>query len=125
MIKPKDEVEVVSKPWQWPSEWAKDQAFWRDIATKTISGLVIAVVVYVYGVVAGYFGTPSNAAKIIGLGGLFVIPIFSIAISVFATGKGDERKKRLRNRLTMAALATAGVSLLALFFLVISGETQL
>lgn len=27
------------KPWQWPAEWVKDEKFWRDVATRTASGL--------------------------------------------------------------------------------------
>lgn len=42
----------------WPREWAKDQSFYRDIATRTISGLLVVGIAYVFGVLAGYFQDP-------------------------------------------------------------------
>jgi hypothetical protein len=46
------------RPWHWPRMWAKDEKFWRDVASRTASGLLILLIGYAYAVVAGYVSLP-------------------------------------------------------------------
>jgi hypothetical protein len=34
------------KGW-WPSRWVRDETFWRDVATRTLAGLIVAAFVAV------------------------------------------------------------------------------
>lgn len=42
--------------------WLKEESFYRDIATRTLSILVTAVAAYLYAVAAGYISTPPGRA---------------------------------------------------------------
>lgn len=39
----KDEPADRSSPWNWPVEWAVDEKFWREVATRTIAGILTLV----------------------------------------------------------------------------------
>ncbi|GGV28253.1 hypothetical protein [Paenarthrobacter nicotinovorans] len=45
-------------PWQWPLEWWLDEKFWRDVATRTVSGLVVLLIGYIVAVTSGLLGIP-------------------------------------------------------------------
>lgn len=51
--------EKATKPWQWPNEWARDEKFWRDVATRTASGLLTLFLAYNFAVIAGYLKQPA------------------------------------------------------------------
>lgn len=91
------ETEQTSKPvrpWQWPGAWARDENFWKDVATRTVSGLVVVLVVYVYGLAAGYFASPKNVAAAIGNVGAIGL-ILWIFLFVWAdVALPPERKRR-------------------------------
>jgi NhaP-type Na+/H+ or K+/H+ antiporter len=54
-----DQAEKVkTKPWHWPGEWVRDQSFYRDIATRTASGVLVGVIGYSFAVFMGYIQNP-------------------------------------------------------------------
>jgi hypothetical protein len=47
-------------PWQWPSQWVRDEGFWRDVASRGTASFVVVVVGYVFATSAGYISTPGG-----------------------------------------------------------------
>ncbi|MFJ4029527.1 hypothetical protein ACIPWF_19280 [Paenarthrobacter sp. NPDC089989] len=54
------DTETKSKPWQWPAEWMRDEKFWRDVASRTLSGLLVVLLGYAAAVWLGYIKTPDG-----------------------------------------------------------------
>lgn len=64
-----------SSAWNWPAEWAVERTFWREVGTRTVSGVLTIVILAVPGLIY---------ATVFGLLTLDqVIPIF-IGIALFA-----------------------------------------
>lgn len=47
------------KPSGWLVLWFRDEKFWRDVASRTVSGLIVLLIGYVYAVVSGYIARPN------------------------------------------------------------------
>jgi hypothetical protein len=43
------------KPWQWPRKWVREETFWREMTTRTLSALLAAAVLFVGARGAGLF----------------------------------------------------------------------
>ena len=61
-----------SPPHKWPGEWVRDEKFWREVATRTVAGiLALAIpgfVAFILLSVAGFLQTPDAwVTVIIGL----------------------------------------------------------
>jgi hypothetical protein len=54
MTEQTDEKEPV-RPWHWPRQWVRDQSFYRDIATRTVAGVLVVAIAYVFGVIMGTY----------------------------------------------------------------------
>jgi hypothetical protein len=50
--------EDKAKPWRWPGQWVRDDTFWRDVASRTLSALFASLFIYVFAVAAGYVSRP-------------------------------------------------------------------
>lgn len=50
-----EETKHRSKPWEWPFEWFADETFSRDVASRTLAGLIVLFVVWGVGIAAGVF----------------------------------------------------------------------
>ena len=46
------------RPWRWPAEWVRDEKFWRDVATRTASGILVVAISYHFAVFMGYIQNP-------------------------------------------------------------------
>jgi len=38
-------------PWNWPAEWAVERAFWREVGTRTIAGILTILILGVPGLI--------------------------------------------------------------------------
>lgn len=89
--------ETTSRPWRWPAEWAVDEKFWREVATRTIAGILTLVFLgvpgLIYAVSVGAL-TPDQAAPIwIGIGlflGVILLYVAAIA-TIGAVSRSRER----------------------------------
>src|SRR4051794_7926440 len=43
----------------WPSNWIRDEAFWRDVTARTLAVLISGAVLYVLALIAGYIQAPN------------------------------------------------------------------
>jgi multisubunit Na+/H+ antiporter MnhC subunit len=55
------------RPWQWPGEWLRDEKFWKDVATRTVSGALVVFIVFLVGVSNGLLKVPTVMNIVIGL----------------------------------------------------------
>lgn len=51
-------------PLSWPGKWVREESFWREMTTRTLSGLLVAAVVALAAVFAG-FGTHEQRMSIL------------------------------------------------------------
>ena len=72
-----DELREVSSPWNWPAEWAVDEKFWREVATRTIAGILTLALLgfpgLVYAMTTGVLTAGQAIPIIIGAGSILVI----------------------------------------------------
>ncbi len=70
---------AVPKPWQWPTMWFRDEKFWRDVAARAMSGLVLAFLLYLFAVFGGYI-KPLNIAWVITVWIIGITLLFSFGL---------------------------------------------
>lgn len=105
-------------PIHWPREWAKDEKFWKDVASRTASGVLVLVIAYLYSVTTGYLASPevqqSGLDFVIRAGCAFLVTIgVGFLISAIRHRKrGQELKADLVYSLSMfLAAATVIVTI--------------
>jgi hypothetical protein len=69
-------TDELGKPWRWPGEWVRQESFWRDVTTRTMSVLVSGAILYLLALAGGYVSRPGTplivAMTVFGLiGGAF------------------------------------------------------
>ncbi|QHF24215.1 hypothetical protein GTU73_09455 [Rathayibacter sp. VKM Ac-2804] len=104
----------VSRPWNWPREWWYDEKFWREVTTRTIAGVLAALIVlllsYLTALILGIFKLPS-ARQIISVVLLVAaVPLVLMGlvriVLVFARGVGNVTWKYIFTTLSMSALGS-------------------
>lgn len=55
-----EEMAKPVRPWQWPGEWFRDQSFWRDVGSRTLSGLIVLFFGYWAALLLGFIKSPDN-----------------------------------------------------------------
>lgn len=64
-------------PSRWLSVWARDQVFWRDVASRTLSGLLVVSVTAVAATVAGFLAvSPGDLAAFLGVLALVAVAVW-------------------------------------------------
>lgn len=84
-----------SSAWNWPAEWAVERAFWRDVATRTIAGVLTIILLAVPGLIyAGIYGllTPAQVAPILIGIACFAAVIMSYLFVLWAIRLTTRRK---------------------------------
>ena len=46
------------QPWRWPGQWLKDEKFWREVGSRTLSAVIAAGIIYLFAIAAGYVRRP-------------------------------------------------------------------
>jgi len=73
-------------PWLWPLEWASDEKFWRDVASRTVSALIALGVAAFVGFATGVLSVPQNnpwwALLLTVTVGAVTLPIIVLAFSL-------------------------------------------
>ncbi len=71
-------------------EWMNDPDFWRDVTTRTLSAAIVAVLAYVFALVAGYVQRP-NAWRV-------VLAAVLVVVAPVVMVRGARRLNRLTAR---------------------------
>lgn len=87
------DLENKTKPWQWPGEWFRDEKFWRDVGSRTLSGLIVLFFGYWTALLLGFIKSPDNFKN--------AFQVTGIALMVIATIIWNEKKptKPLRQKI--------------------------
>lgn len=113
-----NEPEDRTNPRDWPRKWIREEKFWFDITTRTISALVAALAVFLFALGAGYVKTPSGLEVIRSVGwtviGTSVVVLF---IWAFHYNPQNHVHRRTWVRRTLSAIAWIIVISAAVIFL--------
>jgi len=89
-------AESTSEPWRWPAQWFKDEKFWREVASRTVSGIIVVTLGFMAAMLMGLF--PDSHLRsvrlafavlsvlLVGLHSAIMLPIVSF-IAKNLTGK--------------------------------------
>jgi hypothetical protein len=77
--------EPGQSPWyRWPGEWRRDEKFWREVATRTIAGVlalwIVSSAAWLFLVVTGYLAQPKSWATVIFGFASLVMGLFWLSI---------------------------------------------
>jgi hypothetical protein len=86
-------VEDQSKPWKWPGEWFRDERFWRDVGSRTLSGLIVLFFGYWAALLLGFIKSPDNFKN--------AFYVTGVALMVIATVIWNEKKPTRPMRLKL------------------------
>ncbi|OBB38026.1 hypothetical protein [Mycolicibacterium fortuitum] len=76
--------EERTPPSRWLAKWVREEKFWQDITTRTLSALIVVLLGYVYAILAGYVGAP-NVPRLVAAALLVTLTAaLSIAYTVYA-----------------------------------------
>lgn len=71
----------LAHPGNWIQQWMRDQSFWRDVASRTLSALIVAFLIFLFAAVAGFI-KPLMLAIVVTPVVLFI----GLALSGYAMG---------------------------------------
>jgi len=78
---PESTEEAQVHPWSWPRVWWHDEKFWRETATRTVSGLLVVLIVYLFALGTGFVsseqGYPVLVIFVALSSGILAVPIGS------------------------------------------------
>lgn len=115
-------VENKSKPWQWPREWVKDESFWRDIATKTISASLAALLIYLSGLALGYFSSPHLVGPTIAYIGFGCIMAVQVVLFIGSFVKHKPSHEKFWRRFRYFAVASFVILIIGMIYLMASTD---
>jgi Flp pilus assembly protein TadB len=82
-----DDDDERRRPWLWPGGWFRDEAFWRQVATATMSTLMTAGVAFLAARFAGIFAQVpwSTVCKTLVAGTVLVL-VLVVVVLLLETG---------------------------------------
>jgi hypothetical protein len=87
------------RPWHWPGGWLRDEAFWRQITTATVSTLMTAGVAFLAARLAGVFAhVPWSTVCKTLLAGTVLVVILGLLVLFIESGFATA-ERRIENRL--------------------------
>jgi hypothetical protein len=87
------------RPWLWPGGWLRDEAFWRQVTTATVSTLLTAGVAFLAARFAGIFAQVpwSTVCKTLVAGTVLVL-VLAVVVLLLETGVATA-ERRIERRL--------------------------
>lgn len=83
----------VGEPKTWVGEWVRSKEFWRDVVTRSISGLVVVGVGALVAGVASFFALPGAAPLLLIIGSSVVALLLGVLASTWwyriCTGRAE------------------------------------
>lgn len=67
----------------WIRSWLREEAFWKDVTTRTLSGAVVVLLAYLAGMALGYLHTPyalDNLANGLAIAILVMSPMTAVLL---------------------------------------------
>jgi amino acid transporter len=114
-----EDTKPQSAPWHWPREWWHDHTFWRDVATRTVAGLIVVSITAVVAMALGYIATPDGQTMLFALGvasvAIVLIVISEIIRYRIVRSYRPWKKLPRKEKLLVALIWTASGILFILF----------
>jgi hypothetical protein len=87
------------RPWHWPGGWVREEAFWRQITTATVSALSTGGIAFLAARFAGLFAQVpwSTVCKTL-LAGTVLVPTLALIVLVIESGFASA-ERRIEKRL--------------------------
>lgn len=108
-----------SSAWNWPAEWAVERAFWREVAARTLAGILTLVFLglpgVIYAMAAGVLTVPQVMPIVIGVGIFLGLLLGYVIAQLIVRGVA---RRRIVEALGNANVASFGVPVLDPFGLV-------
>ncbi|MDD7814451.1 hypothetical protein PP713_17945 [Mycobacterium sp. CSUR Q5927] len=82
------------RPWQYPGKWFREEKFWFDMTTRTLSALTAAGVIALFAVIAG-LGTHEQRINILRIIGVIVGALLFTVIYICIFAKRWDRYSRI------------------------------
>lgn len=73
-----DQETRTVRPWQWPGEWFRDEKFWRDVGSRTVSGLIVLFFGYWAALLLGFIKSPDNFKNAFQVTGVVLLVIATV-----------------------------------------------
>src|SRR4051794_38724234 len=116
--------EETLKPWRWPGQWFRQEAFWRDVGSRTLSALLAGGLAYIAAIGLGYARRPgvwqivAGASAVIVAGSLIALVFIRLSansgrhdrLSDKGTRRTPSRRSPRGVRNPSILLAIAGIS---------------
>jgi hypothetical protein len=104
----------------WPLRWVREESFWRDVATRTAAGIIVAFLIWGVGVAIGAFQSPDavqgfiNALLLLmavafGLSGILMLHLAASRQSVRWPESKDDEPGLPRWALVVEGIGSAAV----------------
>ena len=91
--------------WSYPRQWMRQEQFWWEVFNRTLSSLVVALVILLAGESAGLFHRPwSTVGKTVLAGGVWV-SLFGVTVAALGLVQGWRDRARVVKHARDAARA--------------------
>jgi hypothetical protein len=104
----------IVRPWQWPGEWFRDQSFWRDVGSRTLSGLIVLFFGYWAALLLGFIKSPDNFKNAFQVTAVVLMSIATIIWNQKKPTTPLQRKLQERFPALKGTVGRAGAYLIAL-----------
>ncbi|MDF1479590.1 hypothetical protein PYV02_10905 [Leifsonia sp. H3M29-4] len=115
--------ETPTEPRTWIAEWVRTESFWRDVTTRTFSGIVVVTITGLVAGMAAWAASDSIRPTVasIGAGALVILAAFAAAVAWFRFSFWNPiTKRRVVGRWRTAGLWVLMVAgILAIAYLVL------
>jgi hypothetical protein len=111
----------VAKPRRkvWLTAWVREEAFWRDVTTRTLAILVSGLILYLLALLAGYVKRPDGLGVVVAVGSLLSFGITYFVLPRYMHDFSNMRRSNIAFFFYLVFLAL-GMGLLAMGLRVIS-----
>lgn len=71
-----DEPEAVTHWHRWPGEWVRDKSWWREVSSRAMAGLIVALIVALVGLLLAWGFSDTFRPTVVSL--LVALPIIAV-----------------------------------------------
>ena len=104
-----------TSPLKWPLQWVREEKFWQDVATRTLSAIIAAGFLYLFAVGAGYVTSPDTTrilkGLVVSIGPFVVAGVFGLVLGAVDT----RTKKPWVRRVTTGIFCVLGIYVVVQF----------
>ncbi|RAN77995.1 hypothetical protein B5P43_18360 [Bacillus sp. SRB_336] len=106
-----------TKPWLWPREWFRDEKFWRDVAARAASGIIVLLVGYWSAVLLGYIKQPNGLRSAFQTTVAIAVGLTIVAVvDKYSALKVSKRLSKYMNKWLARMLSTVILTAVDFFF---------